>query len=284
MSSEIKQIEANGLQFAYLEAGRGPLVLLLHGFPDTAESWAPTLKALAAAGYRAVAPFLRGYYPSGIPADGDYSTLALANDALALIEALGEKSAIVVGHDWGAFAAYVAAILAPGKVRKLVTLAIPHPRVIVPTPKTFIKAPHFVFLSLGSFGEWYARRNNLAYVDYLYRYWSPNWQAPQAEVERVKEDFRRPDRLYAVLGYYRWLARDALNPKRQELYRRQISVPTLALAGECDGALDVSLYAKMPSAFTGPYEGVIFPRLGHFLHREDPDKFMRTLLQFLSLS
>ena len=128
-------VEANGLRIAYLEAGKGPLVLLLHGFPDTAHTWDRALPALADAGFRAVAPFMRGYHPTAIPADGAYDSDTLAADAVALITALGEEQAIVVGHDWGASAAYGAATIAPERVKKLVVLAIPHPKSLnPPTP------------------------------------------------------------------------------------------------------------------------------------------------------
>jgi pimeloyl-ACP methyl ester carboxylesterase len=106
-------IRANGVHFAYFDAGQGPLVLCLHGFPDTAWSFVPLLERLAAAGYCAVAPFMRGYPPSGPAPDGDYRVITLGRDALALIEALGAQRAVLVGHDWGAAATYIAAALAP---------------------------------------------------------------------------------------------------------------------------------------------------------------------------
>src|ERR1044072_1420855 len=106
------RIEANGLLFAYLEAGPadGPLALCLHGFPDSAWTWRDLLPALADAGFRAVAPFTRGYAPSSVPADGRYQLAVLAQDAIALHEALGgDGDAVLIGHDWGATTAFVAA-------------------------------------------------------------------------------------------------------------------------------------------------------------------------------
>src|SRR5205807_3317041 len=110
-------VRANGIQFHYLEAGSGPLVLCLHGFPDHARSFRFQLPALAKAGFRAVAPYLRGYAPTDVPEAGPYQSAALAKDAVALIDALSPKEpAFVFGHDWGALAAYGAAILAPNRV------------------------------------------------------------------------------------------------------------------------------------------------------------------------
>jgi pimeloyl-ACP methyl ester carboxylesterase len=119
-------VRANGLQFGVLEAGSGPLALCLHGFPDAAHTWRHLLPALAGAGFHAVAPFMRGYAPTAVPADGAYHLSALVADAVALHEVLGgDANAVLIGHDWGAEAAYGAAAFAPGRWRRLVTLAVP---------------------------------------------------------------------------------------------------------------------------------------------------------------
>src|SRR5580765_7671841 len=120
------RVEANGLDFGYLEAGTGPLALCLHGFPDSAWGFRHLLPALAAAGYRAVAPFQRGYAPTAVPADGRYQTGMLAMDAIGLHEALGgDGDAAIIGHDWGASGTYAAAVHAPERWRKVVTMAVP---------------------------------------------------------------------------------------------------------------------------------------------------------------
>src|SRR5919112_1132686 len=96
------RVHANGIEFGYLEAGEGPLVLLLHGFPDDAHTWSAQMDGLAGAGYRAVAPFMRGYPPTGPAPDGRYDAEVLGADVAGLVEALGDGSpAFVVGHDWG---------------------------------------------------------------------------------------------------------------------------------------------------------------------------------------
>jgi pimeloyl-ACP methyl ester carboxylesterase len=119
-------VSANGIDFHYLEAGSGPLVLCLHGCPDNAHTYRYLLPVLAEAGFRGVAPFMRGYFPSGRPADERYESILLAQDAAALIPALGADRGCVVGHDWGGFATLGCAALAPDRVRKIVTLAISH--------------------------------------------------------------------------------------------------------------------------------------------------------------
>jgi pimeloyl-ACP methyl ester carboxylesterase len=120
------RVDANGIEFAVLEAGSGPLALCLHGFPDSAHTWRHLLPRLASAGFRAVAPFMRGYAPTVIAADGCYRLGALVADAVALHDALGgDDRAVLIGHDWGAEAAYGAAAFAPDRWRRLVTVAVP---------------------------------------------------------------------------------------------------------------------------------------------------------------
>lgn len=278
---QVRFLQTPDIQLAYLEQGVGPMVLLLHGFPDTAYSWSTVMQRLADTGYRAVALFQRGYDPSGMSAEGDYSVLTLARDALALMDAQGEEQAYVVGHDWGASVAYCMANLAPDRVVKLVTEAIPHPRVIKPSLKLFRKAPHFILFQTGAYGRWYASRNDYAYIDYLYSYWAPNWQDPSENIEQVKEGFRKPGRLEAAIGYYTSLFRDANNKEKQKVYRAKTTVPTLAFAGESDGALDMALFDAAPAAFEGPYRLVTYKVAGHFPHCEEPDAFCSELLEFL---
>src|SRR5437762_4863032 len=218
-SAEPRHVVANGLSFACLEEGAGPLVLLLHGFPDTPHSWDPVRPALAAAGFRAVSPFLRGYAPTEIPSAEAYDMETLGRDALALIAALGEERAIVVGHDWGAVAAYAAAGLEPARLRGLVTVAIPHPAAIVPTPRLVWAFRHFFALRRrGAAAR--IRRDGFAYLDELYRRWSPRWDPPPHETEPVKQSLRAPGSLEAALGYYR-----ALRPRLPAALRRRVDVP-----------------------------------------------------------
>ncbi len=264
-------VQANGLRFGYLEAGSGPLVLLVHGFPDTPSTWDRAIPAFAAAGFRAVAPATRGYFPTEIPADGAYDTDTLARDLLALIAALGEDRAILVGHDWGASAAYAAAALAPERVQLLVTFAIPHPRSIKPTPALAWKVRHFVTLR-GAHAADRVRRDNFAMVDELWHRWSPGWQVPPGETAAVKEAFREPGCLEAALGYYR-----ALGLRVPASHRADITVPTIAFAGEQD-MISPRAYEKARGCFTGSYEVVQVPG-GHFMHRQHPEHVIPELVR-----
>jgi pimeloyl-ACP methyl ester carboxylesterase len=272
---EHQSVEANGIRFAYLSAGQGPLVLLLHGFPDTAHTWDRAIPALAEAGFRVVAPFMRGYHPSSIPADGNYHSDMLGQDALALIDALGEKSAVVVGHDWGASAAYSAAALGPEKVRQLVVMAIPHPRSVKPTPSMIWKLRHFASLRRKAAAAM-CERDDFAYIDDLWRRWSPAWkEIPAEETARVKAAFREPGALEAACAYYRFIG--VRLPKSHQM---PITVPTVAFAGESDMMVP-RMYEKARWCFTGSYEVVQVPG-GHFAHREHPDHFIPELVRVIA--
>lgn len=270
-----KFVDAGGLRFAYLEEGTGPLVLLFHGFPDTAHTWDATMTALAKAGYRAVAPFTRGYHPTAIPADGAYDTDALANDVIALIDALGGgEPAIVVGHDWGAFAAYSAAVLAPNKVKLLITVAIPHPAAIRPTPRLAWIFRHMVTLRRSKAAA-KLRDRDCALVDELWRRWSPAWkEIPPAETVAFKAILAEPGVAEATLGYYR-----ALTLRIPASLRRPITVPAVAFAG-VDDHIAPRAYEKARKRFTASYEVVQVPG-GHFMHREHPTEFITELVRVL---
>lgn len=268
------RVTANGVDFAYLEEGTGPLVLFVHGFPDTAHTWDGAIHAAAGAGFRAVAPFTRGYHPTSIPSDGAYDTDTLGRDVVALIEALGADKAIVVGHDWGASAAYAAASLAPERVRLLVTLAIPHPAAMKPTPALLWKLRHFVTLRRAKAPD-RVRANDFAMLDELWRRWSPAWKdIPASETAAVKTSFASPGSLEAALGYYR-----ALRVKLPASLRRKIEVPAVAFAGEHD-MITPRAYEKARHRFLASYEVCQVPG-GHFMHREHPDAFNRELVRVL---
>ena len=273
MSPDLHYMNANGLRFAYHERGRGPLVLLVHGFPDTPHTWDATMPALADAGFRAVAPFQRGYHPSEIPQHEQYDSDTLGADVLAWIEALGEESAIVVGHDWGASAAYAAVGLAPQRVRMLVTIAIPHPAGLFPTPRLVWAVRHFFSLRRKGAAKW-IREGDLAHIDELVQRWSPAWKVPPNETEATKRSLREPGSLEAALGYYR-----ALRLWLPKSHRVPVTVPAVAFAGT-DDMVAVSSYERARSRYRDRYEVVAMPG-GHFMHREHPEHFNRELLRVL---
>jgi pimeloyl-ACP methyl ester carboxylesterase len=274
----VNHVRANGIDFAYLSEGDAdkPLVVLLHGFPDTASTWDRSMAALANAGYRAVAPFMRGYAPSSLAADGRYDSDTLGRDALGLIDALGGgKPAILVGHDWGASAAYSAASQGPDRVRLLITLAIPHPRSMKPTPALVWKLRHFATLRRKS-APAKLRATNFAYVDELWHRWSPSWrEIPASETEAVKASLREPGSAEAACAYYA-----AIGLGLPESHKQRITVPTVSFAGLHD-MVAPRAYEKARHCFTASYEVVQVPG-GHFMHRQHPDEFNRELVRVVT--
>ena len=269
-----QRVEANGLQFGLLSEGDGPLVLLLHGFPDTAHTWDHVRPRLAAAGYRAVSPFMRGYHPTALPRE-DTDPGTLARDVLGLIDALGERTAILVGHDWGALAAYGASALAPDKVTRLVTVAIPHPATLRPTPTRAWGFRHFAAFKLPGASAQFGRNLEAGLRD-LCRRWSPTWNPAPDELAAVIACFAHPGSLDAAIGYYR-----AFPLRLPDLLRQPIEVPTVVFAGQDDPIVLGSDYEAARRMFSSEYAIEPLPG-GHFLHREQPDRFADRLLARLA--
>jgi pimeloyl-ACP methyl ester carboxylesterase len=271
-------VRANGLQFGVLEAGSGPLALCLHGFPDSADTWRHLLPALAGAGFRAVAPFMRGYAPTAIPADGAYHLGALAADAVALHEVLGgDGNAVLIGHDWGAEAAYVAAAVAPDRWRRLVTLAVPPAALdeVLFNDYEQLKRSFYIFMfrDPAGFADMVVARDDMAYLDKLWRDWSPGFQ-PGEHLARVKQCLRQPANLAAALGYYR--ATGAAGPAGQA------PQPTLYLHGARDGCIGVDL-ARGAERFLAPSSRmIVIDDAGHFLQLEQPGQVNDHILRWIS--
>jgi pimeloyl-ACP methyl ester carboxylesterase len=267
-------ITANGVRFAYIEEGTGPLVLLVHGFPDTPHTWNDVRPALAHAGFRAVSPYTRGYFPSAIPEDGRYDMQTLGRDLLALMEAFGERRAVIVGHDWGATAAYAAASLDPDRVRFLVTVALPHPASIRLSPRTLWGMRHMLLFQRQN-AESTLRARDFAYVEELVHRWSPAWHVPVGETDPIKDVLRHPASLSAALGYYR-----AISLKVPAPLRSKIAVPSVVFSGADDGVMRLADYERARRMFSAAHEIIHMPG-GHFLHREHPARFIDELLRAL---
>lgn len=282
-------VSANGVRFATLEAGDGPLVLCLHGFPDHARSFRHQLPALAAAGFHAVAPFMRGYAPTEVPADGRYQSAVLAQDIVELIRALGYSAAHVLGHDWGAVAAHGAAILAPSKITKLITAAVPHgPAMLNAFMSNYDQQRRswYMFFFQHPVADAAVAHADFRFLEHLWQDWSPGWQYPAAEMEALKATFRAPGVLQAALGYYR----ATLNPANQDpaladlqvqIGMSPVTVPTLYLHGARDGCVGIDLAAGMEALFPNGLRSVVIPDAGHFLHQEKPEEVNRMILDFL---
>jgi pimeloyl-ACP methyl ester carboxylesterase len=278
-------IEANGLRFAFLEAGEGPLVLLLHGFPDDAWTWSRQMPALADAGYRAVAPYLRGYHPTEVPADARYDPGVLATDVVELTRALGEDSACLVGNDWGGISTYAAMALFPQAVRRSVVIATGHPLTLLPTvldPRQTHHIFHFWFFQNIDFAASAVRANDFAWIDYLWRHWSTEGHDDSEHIARVKRETLSPEgALEAVLGYYPGLFHvGETHPEVAEKLRQKTTVPTLSIFGAQDPPRDLAVGEE--AHFTAPYRRELVEGAGHFVHREQPDEVTSLVLDWLA--
>ena len=284
------EVEANGVRFSAIETGPadGPLALCLHGFPDAAPTWRHLLPALGDAGLRAVAPWMRGYAPTEVPADGRYQLGAVVADAEALHEQLGgDERAVLIGHDWGAVAAYGIAALEPGRWRRLVTAAVPPAGAIGAGFLSYdqIKRSFYMWLFQTPFAEIAVGADDLAFIDGLWADWSPGYDAA-ADLPAVKDALRDPANLAAAIGYYR--ATLGTTPHDPALDREQAALgltppqPTLYLHGAADGCMGVEL-AESAGAFLAPGSKVeIIPAAGHFLHLEQPEVVNRLILDWVT--
>jgi pimeloyl-ACP methyl ester carboxylesterase len=283
-------VSANGVEFSYLTMGDGPLALCLHGFPDTAATWRHLMPALAAAGYRAVAPWMRGYAPTAVPADGAYQTGALATDAVALHEALGgDGDAVIIGHDWGAFATYGAAALAPERWRRVVAMAVPPAAALMGgmlSPVQVKRSWYIWFFQMAGLPEMVVPTDDFAFIADLWADWSPGYDADD-DVAGVAAALSDPANLAAAIGYYR--AMFDTSTHRSEYADAQAATqlptpqPTLYLHGADDGCLGVEMVSAAAAAL--PAEGSrveVVDGAGHFLQLERPAKVNALVIDFLA--
>jgi pimeloyl-ACP methyl ester carboxylesterase len=275
-----RDISANGVRLHAAEAGDGPLVLLLHGFPQFWWTWRVQLTALAAAGFRAVAPDLRGYGASDKPPRG-YDLPSLSADVAALVRALGERDAVVVGHDWGGLVAWTMAALHPRSVRRLVVVSMAHPRRL--RAGLTDSAQRAAFRPLLRFQlprlpeRRLTRTDDDPVADLLRRWAGPAWTqtADFAEaVERYRSAARIPQSAYGAMEQFRWAGRSQLRPDGLRYARRMaapITAPTLQLHGTLDPFVLPSTARGSGRYVAGAHEWRELPGVGHFAPEEAPD-------------
>jgi pimeloyl-ACP methyl ester carboxylesterase len=288
-----RTVDANGSRFHLVEAGAGPLVLLLHGFPEFWWTWRHQIAPLADAGHRVVAVDLRGYGASDKPPRG-YDGYTLAGDVAALIRSLGERDATLVGHDWGGYLAWVTASFHPRMVRRLAVLGMPHPlrlRSALMTDPAQIKASRYVGAFQAPRFEHHVTRDDAAYVGALLRRWSgPDWprSADFAEYERAcRRAIRIPQASFCAMEYYRWSVRSLTRPsgwKFTRLLRAPIAAPVLQLHGALDACLLPTTAAGSGRYVSGPYEWRLLPGIGHFPQSEAAETVTGELLRWLKES
>lgn len=283
------QIEANGVEFHYLEVGQGPLALCLHGFPDSPYGWRHLLPALADAGFRAVAPWMRGYSPTQIPADACYQGGALATDANALHEALdGDGDAVLIGHDWGATAVYPAVNHAPDRWKSMVAASVPHPAAAggIVFDYDQLKRSFYMFFFQHPLAEAVVGMDDLAFIDRLWDDWSPGHDGAES-ISHVKDALRDPANLTAALGYYRaTIGGVGVDPAYDDIQNAgglPVTIPALYLHGRDDGCIGVDFAEACRPHLTHERSRVeVVDGVGHFLQLEDPVSFNRLVIDFIT--
>jgi len=277
-----REVVANGLRFHVVESGRGPLVLLLHGFPDYWYAWRHQLPALAAAGFRAVAPDLRGYNLSDKPRGiASYAVATLAADVAALVTGLGEERAFVAGHDWGGALASYLPLLHPGLVRRLAILNAPHPaafrRELKGSAEQRKKSSYILFFQLPWLPELAIRKDGFAYLAKILRRDPVRPGAfSEADIARYREALARPGALSATLNWYRAAFR---HPPRVPRERRKIDVPTLIVWGEKDRYLGTKL-AEGLERWVPDVTVERIPEASHWVQADAPERVNELLIRF----
>lgn len=282
-----REVTANGARFHLAEHGPadGPLVLLLHGFPEFWWSWRHQLVALGDAGFRAVAPDLRGYGASDKPPRG-YDGYTLSSDVAGMIRALGARDAHVVGHDWGGVLAWTVATLHPGIVTTLGIVDMPHPlrlrEALLRDPAQAKASSYIGFFQLPKAPEARLLRDGSAFVEQLLTRWGgPGF--PDAETAaRCRQAMQIPGVAHSTLEWYRWAVRSLTRPSGVRFLRlldRGVQARVLQLHGGLDGCLLPSTAHGSGAWAHGGYELQVLDGVGHFPHQEAPDVVTAALLE-----
>ena len=272
----------HGVRLHYVEAGSGPLVILLHGFPEFWYSWRHQIPALATAGFHAIAPDLRGYNLSDKPVGVDaYRMEALLVDVLGLIQQAGEERAVVAGHDWGGVIAWHLAMHHPQAVEKLIVLNAPHPGAYwreLHSWRQLLKSWYVLFFQVPGLPEQLMGAGDFDLIARLLRRQPVHREAFTPEdVRRYKQALARPEALTAALNYYRALRNPAHRGRHENA---PINVPTLLLWGEQDAYLSPRLTENL-NAWVTNLRVVRFPDVSHWIQNDAPERVNRLMIDFL---
>jgi len=284
-----RSVSANGTRFHIAESGDGPLVLLLHGFPQFWWTWREQLCSLSQAGFRAVAADLRGYGGSDKPPRG-YDLVTAAADAAGLIRSLGEANAVVVGHDWGGLIAWTMAAYHPKVVRRLAVISVPHPlrlrAAVLSDPFGQGRSSSYALgFQLPLLPERQLLRDGAQRVGRMLSAWSgPGWPGHEIE-QRYRSAMCIPSVAHSALEYHRWYVRSRLRPdglRYARAMRAPIQAPTLHLHGSLDSCVLPAAARGSGRHVEAPYRWRLIDGAGHFPHEELPDRFDIELRSWLA--
>jgi epoxide hydrolase 4 len=271
--------QVGDVELHYVEAGGGPLVVLLHGFPEFWYGWRQQIAPLVKAGFRVVAPDLRGYNLSSKP-DGfaDYTADKLATDIRGLIRELGAESAMVVGHDWGGTVAWTLAMNHPEVVERLAILNAAHPRRLndgLRNPRQLLRSWYFFYLQFPRLPERRARRRHWRFFKRFLRDARPPYTAE--ELERYDEAWSRPGAAKAMIDYYRAAVRLG---SKQEI--RPVSAPTLVIWGQGDRYLGPKLAEPQHEDVPNLDRVERLADASHWVHHDEAERVNQLLVGFLA--
>jgi pimeloyl-ACP methyl ester carboxylesterase len=290
MTASTHMVTANGLRFRTMVEGPpdGDMVLMLHGFPEGAESWAHQLHVLAHAGFLAVAPDLRGYGLSDAPAGVEsYAIDHLVADTKALVEAFGRKSAHIAGHDWGGIVAWYFAGAQPQMTTTLTALSVGHPAAIAAAsredPDQQERSKYIgLFVQAGKAEEVLAADDHRR-LRAMYRI-GPNPEAvPERVVEGYMRSFSRPGRLTAALNYYRANLKTGGAAWERLLRMGEVTSPTQLLWGDQDPAVGRRQAEESKDHVKGRFHLEVLEGAGHWLQFERPDEVGLALSQVTAI-
>jgi pimeloyl-ACP methyl ester carboxylesterase len=288
----MKSVRTATLEIAYEESGPvgGRPVILLHGFPDDVHAYDGVTPPLAAAGWRVLVPYLRGYGPTRFlnadtPRSGQQA--ALGRDLADFIDALGLRRAVLAGYDWGGRAACIVAALWPERAAGLVTIGGYNIQNIAASHNPILPAAEYRY-----WYQWYFHTergragltaNRRPFCRLLWELWSPNYRFDDATYERTAASFDNPDFVEVVIQSYRHRYGAAPGDPALEEIEAQlalqppITVPTISLHGECDGVSPPQGLGRHAEHFIGPHQSRVIPIAGHFLPREAPEAVVRAI-------
>ncbi|KAA0113090.1 alpha/beta fold hydrolase [Mycolicibacterium sp. P9-22] len=268
-----------------------PVAVCLHGFPDTAHGWRKVAPRLADAGWRVVAPFMRGYAPSSLSAEGSYHVGALMDDALRVLDAAGPTGRdVVIGHDWGAIAATGLAAMPDSPFDKATIMSVPLSasfrqradiaRLAAQLPRQVRRSWYIMFFQL----PWLPERSAQRVVPKLWRDWSPGYDGTE-DVRLVLDAIGTPEHWRAALGYYRATVRNSRPPARYaELHRHWLSapvLPTLYLHGSDDGCASSDYTEWVRRVLPAGSAAHVIDGGGHFLQLDQPAATAERVLEFI---
>lgn len=296
----MKQIDAGVLRVAYHETGpaNGPVAVLLHGFPYDVHAYDAVVPRLAAAGWRCLVPYLRGYGPTRFlredtPRSGEQA--ALGADLLCFLDALDVNRSVLAGYDWGGRAACVVAALWPERVSGLVSAGPGYniqriaqaQRPLNPEAEYRLWYQYYFHGERGRAGL-EAHRAQLCRL--LWQLWSPSWAFTEADYEQTAAAFDNPDFVDVVVHSYRHrFALAAGDPAYGSLEKRlatspDIGVPTVVLEGASDGVAPPTMEDEVAVHFRGPYRRMLLPDIGHNLPQEAPQAFAEAVMAVTKMS